>query len=89
MYHNDVDCLLYVGVGIREVVPLGDVMGLQDINLQHASWHRYILYALHLTDKPFDPRYAVCTESINKPVSRDEIEGRLAGLPWSCVCRCA
>ena len=55
-------------------------MGLQDVNLQHASWHRYILYALHLTHKPFDPKYAVCTDPISKPVSRDEMKSNASWL---------
>ncbi len=60
-------------------------MSLQDVNLQHASWHRHILYALQLTHKPFDPKYAVCAGSISKPVSRDRHQGCLAGQQWSCV----
>ncbi len=42
-------CLLYVGTGVGKVISLGNVFGLYDVNLQHASRHCHILYALHTT----------------------------------------
>jgi len=61
-------------------------MGLQDVNLQHAGWHRYVLYALQLTDMPFI-QIMLFVQSPSTCLF-NEIQGQLAGLEWLCVKMC-
>ena len=39
--------LLDIWAGVCKVVSFGYVLGFYDVNLQHSSRHRHILYALH------------------------------------------